>query len=257
MPDEVAYRVADKVFDLTKFNDVCIDIGCGAGHIAANLIKENVGVILQCDMSAELVQRSSGAADPEVPVMRVIADESMAPFSRCLSILRPDCPLIGAMLANETVHELRIALQLAETERLGGIGLHISPFVRADDIGTLMHRAGFGMITLDTDEVVVAYPHIFALLYDLQCMGESNAVRNRSLHIRRDVLIAADAIYRSMFARDDAPCPASFQLVSFIGWRPGPLMPKPAKRGSQQMSFKDIDKIIEGKIPLPTKQNPK
>lgn len=31
-------------------------------------------------MSAHLVQRSHGAADPEVPVIRVVADESMAPF---------------------------------------------------------------------------------------------------------------------------------------------------------------------------------
>ncbi|VDN93645.1 unnamed protein product [Brugia pahangi] len=279
--DEIAYRVADKVFDLTKFNDICIDIGCGSGHIATNLIKENVGVIIQCDMSAGLIRRSRGAADPEVPVLSVIADESMAPFreksadlvvsslsahwindlakwfSRCLSILRPDCPLIGAMLANETLYELRIALQLAEMERLGGIGLHISPFVRADDVGSLMSQAGFGMITLDTDELTVGYPNIFALLYDLQGMGESNALRNRSAHIRKDILIAADAIYRSMFSRDDAPCPATFQIVSFIGWRPGPLMPKPAKRGSQKASFKDISKFVEGKVSFPGDHNPK
>ncbi|EFO24811.1 methyltransferase [Loa loa] len=279
--DEIAYRVADKVFDLTKFNDVCIDIGCGSGHVAMNLIKENVGIIIQCDMSAGLIRRSERAADPEVPVLSVIADESMAPFreksadlvvsslsahwindltkwfSRCLSILRPDCPLIGAMLANETLHELRIALQLAEMERLGGIGLHISPFVRADDVGSLMSQAGFGMITLDTDELTVGYPNIFTLLYDLQVMSESNALRNRSTHVRKDILIAADAIYRSMFSRDDAPCPASFQIVSFIGWRPGPLMPKPAKRGSQQASFKDIGKIIEGKMPFPEEHSPK
>ncbi|VDM95996.1 unnamed protein product [Thelazia callipaeda] len=272
--NEIAYRVADKVFDLTKFNDVCIDIGCGSGHLAVNLIKENVGIIIQCDMSEGLVRRSNTAADPEIPVLNVIADESMAPFrnesadlivtslsahwvndlpkwfSRCLSILRPDCPLIGAMLANETLHELRIALQLAEMERLGGIGLHISPFVRPDDVGSLMSRVGFGMITLDTDEIVVGYPNIFSVLYDLQGMGESNALRNRATHIRRDILIAADAIYKSMFARNDVCCPASFQIVSFIGWRPGPLMPKPAKRGSQQVSFKDIDKIIESKLPL-------
>uniref|UniRef100_A0A1I8EEN5 Methyltransferase domain-containing protein n=1 Tax=Wuchereria bancrofti TaxID=6293 RepID=A0A1I8EEN5_WUCBA len=259
--DEIAYRVADKVFDLTKFNDICIDIGCGSGHIATNLIKENVGVIIQCDMSAGLIRRSRSAADPEVPVLSVIADESMAPFrekfSCCLSILRPDCPLIGAMLANETLYELRIALQLAEMERLGGIGLHISPFVRAEDIGSLMRQAGFGMITLDTDELTVGYPNIFALLYDLQGMGESNALRNRSAHIRRDILIAADAIYRSMFSRDDVPCPASFQIVSFIGWRPGPLMPKPAKRGSQQASFKDISKFVEGKVSFPEDHNSK
>lgn len=42
----------------------------------------------------------------------------------------------------------------------------------------------------------VGYPNIFALLYDLQGMGESNALRNRSAHVRKDILIAADAIYR-------------------------------------------------------------
>lgn len=275
--EEMAQRVADKVFDLTKFSDVCIDIGCGGGYIASNLIKENVAVILQCDMSAGLIKRSCGVVDAEVPVLSIVADESMAPFreqsadlivsslsahwindlakwfSRCLSILRPDCPLIGAVLANETLRELRVALQLAELERMGGIGLHISPFVRADDIGALMSRVGFGMITLDTDEITVGYPNIFALQYDLQTMGESNALRNRALHMRRDILIAADAIYKSMFACDNAPCPATFQIVSFIGWRPGPLMPKPAKRGSQQASFKDIGKIIEGKISRPSK----
>jgi hypothetical protein len=34
-------------------------------------------------------------------------------------------------------------------------------------------------------------------------------------------------------------------MISFIGWRPGPNMPKPAKRGSQNVSFKDVAKIIE------------
>ncbi|VDO52635.1 unnamed protein product [Onchocerca flexuosa] len=43
--DEIAYRVADKVFDLTKFNDICIDIGCGSGHIAMNLIKVILNLI--------------------------------------------------------------------------------------------------------------------------------------------------------------------------------------------------------------------
>lgn len=43
--DEIAYRVADKVFDLTKFNDVCIDIGCGNGHVAMNLIKVILNLI--------------------------------------------------------------------------------------------------------------------------------------------------------------------------------------------------------------------
>lgn len=42
--------------------------------------QENVGVIIQCDMSLGLIRRSRSAADPEVPVLSIVADESMAPF---------------------------------------------------------------------------------------------------------------------------------------------------------------------------------
>ncbi|KHJ92203.1 hypothetical protein OESDEN_07912 [Oesophagostomum dentatum] len=81
-------------------------------------------------------------------------------------------------------------------ERLGGMGSHISPFVKPHDIGSLLNRAGFDMITLDSDEVEVGYPSMFALMYDLQLMAESHCTLTRSPTIRRDVLLAAEAIYR-------------------------------------------------------------
>jgi len=262
----VAYRIADKVYDLTKFNEVVLDLGCGGGHIATNLIKENVGTLIQCDMSAKMMEISKPAGD-DIPTIRIICDEEFVPFRnesidliisslsahwindlpkwfhRCLRVLRPDGALIGALLAGDTLFELRCALQLAENERLGGLTAHISPFVQAQDIAALMNRAGFAMITLDTDEITVGYPNIFALLYDLQGMAETNAARHRTLKLRRDVLIAADAIYRAMYGHEDGKYAASFQMVSFIGWRPGPLLPKPAKRGSQQVSLKDLSKL--------------
>lgn len=85
-------------------------------------------------------------------------------------------------------------------------------------------------------------------------MGESNATRLRAHHLRRDILVAADTIYKAMFGGKDGAYPATFQVISFIGWRPGPKMPKPAKRGSQNVSFKDISKIASGEIPLPSSQ---
>lgn len=78
---------------------------------------------------------------------------------------------------------------------------------------------------------------MFALLYDLQLMGESNCTIRRSPTIRRDVLIASEAIYRAMYAKE-GKYPATFKVLSFIGWKPGENMPKPAKRGSQNVSFK-------------------
>uniref|UniRef100_A0A914DZJ7 Arginine-hydroxylase NDUFAF5, mitochondrial n=1 Tax=Acrobeloides nanus TaxID=290746 RepID=A0A914DZJ7_9BILA len=268
LKDEVGFRVADKVFDLTKFNEICLDLGCGAGHIGPHLIKENVGVLIQCDMSSEMVRRSKSAPENEFPTIRVIADEELVPFRkssidlivsslsahwindlpawfrRCISVLKPDGCMIGAMFAGDTLFELRVALQLAEMERLGGMGAHVSPFVTPQDIGSLMNRAGFDMITLDLDEIQVAYPNMFALMYDLQSMGESNATYKRSASLRKEILIAADCIYKQMYGKDDK-YPATFQFLSFIGWKPGPTMPKPAKRGSQNVSFKDLSKVIE------------
>ncbi|KAI1723959.1 ALG3 protein domain-containing protein [Ditylenchus destructor] len=266
--DEVGGRIADKVFDLTGYNEVCLDLGCGAGHIGPHLIKENVGTLMQCDMSEQMVRRSRGAPEDELPTLRVVADEELVPFRpesidliltslsahwindlpgwfrRCLTVLRPDGCMIGALFSGETLYEMRVSLQLAEMERLGGMGAHISPFVEPQDIAGLMTAAGFSMVTLDVDEIEVGYPNMFALMYDLQGMAESNANMKRSGNLKREVLIAADCIYKSMYAKEDK-YPATFQFISVIGWRPGPKMPKPAKRGSQSVSFKDVAKIVQ------------
>lgn len=62
----------------------------------------------------------------------------------------------------------RCSLQLAELERVGGISPHISPFVQVRDVGSLLSRAGFTMLTVDTDEIVVGYPSMFELIFDLK-----------------------------------------------------------------------------------------
>ncbi|PIO75065.1 ALG3 protein [Teladorsagia circumcincta] len=129
-------------------------------------------------------------------------------------------------------------------ERTGGVGLHVSPFIKPQDIGSLLNKAGFDLVTLDSDEIQVGYPNMMALMYDLQLMAESHCTFTRSRTIRKDVLLAADAIYKAMYEKDDR-YPATFRVISFIGWKPGPNMPKPAKRGSQNVSFKDLGKIVE------------
>ena len=49
--------------------------------------------------------------------------------------------------------------------------------------------------------VQVGYPNMFALLYDLQGMAESNAAAKRTPSLRREILLAADCIYRDMYGR--------------------------------------------------------
>ncbi len=46
MSEKCDFRVADKIYDLTQFNEVCLDIGCGAGHIAPHVFKVPFVILL-------------------------------------------------------------------------------------------------------------------------------------------------------------------------------------------------------------------
>jgi NADH dehydrogenase [ubiquinone] 1 alpha subcomplex assembly factor 5 len=160
-------------------------------------------------------------------------------------VLKPDCPFIGAMLGGDSLYELRGSLQLAEQERKGGISPHVSPLADVRDIGGLMQKAGFKMLTVDVDDIIVDYPDTFALMQDLQAMGENNAVLGREMGpISRDVLLANEAIYRALYGNEDGSIPATFRIIYMIGWHESADQAKPLPRGSADINLKDI---LEGK----------
>ena len=162
-------------------------------------------------------------------------------LSQINSVLKPDAPFIGAMLGGDTLFELRTSLQLSDLERKGGISPHVSPLADVRDVGGLLQKAGFKMLTVDVDDIIVDYPDTFALMQDLQAMGESNAILGREMGpIGRDVLLANDAIYRSLHGNEDGSIPATFRIIYMIGWREGENQPQPLARGSGQASLKEI-----------------
>ncbi|GJN84787.1 hypothetical protein PLIIFM63780_008351 [Purpureocillium lilacinum] len=162
-------------------------------------------------------------------------------LSQINNVLKPDSPFIGAMLGGDTLFELRTSLQLAEQERRGGISPHVSPLADVRDVGGLLQKAGFKMLTVDVDDIIVDYPDTFALMQDLQSMGENNAILGREMGpIRRDVLMANEAIYRELHGNPDGSIPATFRIIYMIGWREGENQPKPLARGSGELNLKDI-----------------
>lgn len=62
---------------------------------------------------------------------------------------------------------------------------------------------------------------MFELMFDLQGMGENNASLIRSVHINREVLQSAAAIYQQNYGDRDLEqgVPATFQVINFIGWK--------------------------------------
>jgi NADH dehydrogenase [ubiquinone] 1 alpha subcomplex assembly factor 5 len=158
------------------------------------------------------------------------------------SILKPDAPFLAAFFGGDTLFELRTSLQLAELEREGGMGVHVSPFADISDIGGLLNKAGFTLITVDVDDIVVSFPSVTALMQDLQAMGESNAAFARRPDLgalKRDVLLAAEGIYKELHGEEDG-LPATFRIIYVIGWKEGPNQRKPLPRGSAEVNLKDM-----------------
>ncbi|CAG2161764.1 unnamed protein product [Oppiella nova] len=271
LKDEIAYRVVDRVYDIKRHFPLVVDFGSQKGLIAKNLSNETYDTLICCDSSHKCLQRIEGLDGIET-ISVVIDEEEGLPFRdnsidlvisslsmhwindlpkafaqihRCL---KSDGVFIGAMFGGQTLFELRSSLQMAEQEREGGFGPHVSPFITAQDMGSLLTRSGYNLITVDTDEIKVNYPTIFELMYDLKGMAENNALVNRKSLLRRDSLLASAAIYQTLYGNTDGSIAATFQIFYFIGWKPDPSHRKPLERGSAQFSLKDIpnlDKILK------------
>ena len=134
---------------------------------------------------------------------------------------------------------------MADLERLGGVGVHVSPFVEVQDLGNLLNRCGFTMLTIDSDELKAAYPSPLELMRDLKGMAENNATWERRLNLRKDVLLAASAIYKQLYANDDGTLPATFQVFYWIGWKPSKSQPRPLNPQKSDVSLKDLYKLEE------------
>ncbi|KAH9927303.1 S-adenosyl-L-methionine-dependent methyltransferase [Fomitopsis serialis] len=263
--DEVADRMIERMLDIKRKFSSILDVGSGPGHFSKMLEPETTQKVVMLDSSKELLHRDPDTAF-EVEVERIHADEEnilgvVGPNSQeaivsCLSLhwvndlpgvlvqikeaLQPDGVFLAALFGGDTLFELRTALQLAEMEREGGISPHVSPMTDSRDMSNLLGRAGFTLLTVDVEEVKVAYPSIWELMDDLRDMGESNAVIGRRNYIHRDTLAAASAIYKELHGYENGTIPATFQVIYVIGWKPSPKQPTPLERGSGKTNLKEI-----------------
>ncbi|PPQ66744.1 hypothetical protein CVT26_009545 [Gymnopilus dilepis] len=267
--EEVANRMMERFLDIKRDFNAILDLGSGPGHLSKLLEKDKVQKSIMFDSSGNVddswcylyLSMNSVAtlyrdpdSDFEVEVERIHGDEenslayvepnSQEAILSCALVqiqkaLKPDGLFLGAMFGGDTLFELRTSLQLAEVEREGGISPHVSPMTDTRDISNLLGRAGFNMLTVDIDEVKVAYPSMWELMEDLQDMGENNAVIGRRNYLHRDTLAAASAIYKELHGSSDS-VPATFQIIYMIGWKPDPSQRKPLERGSGQVNLKDV-----------------
>jgi NADH dehydrogenase [ubiquinone] 1 alpha subcomplex assembly factor 5 len=202
----------------------------------ANLpFNQEVDIVREILPTSELLPYDANTFDAVLSSMSLHwINDLPSVLAQANNILKPDSPFMGVMLGGDTLFELRTALQLA------GVSTHTSPLADVRDIGGLLQKAGFNLLTVDVDDIVVDYPDMFSLMKDLQAMGESNAVLGREKGaIQRDVLLAAEGIYRELHGNEDGTLPATFRLIYMIGWKKSPDQAKPLERGTGMFSIKD------------------
>ncbi|MFA5900174.1 MAG: methyltransferase domain-containing protein [Hyphomicrobium sp.] len=270
MHDFLLARVADDLAERLHIMRGTFPLAAnvGAHHgLVSRRIKGVAGVerIIDVDACAALLSQSS--------FTRVVADEEALPFAdasldlvvSALSLqlvndlpgtliqirraLRPDGLLLAAMLGGASLKELREAWLAAEAEVSGGASPRVAPFADVRDMGGLLQRAGLALPVVDSETVVVTYPHPFALMRELKGMGASNMLAARRRRpVSRRLLTRAAEIYTERFGTADGRVPATFEILTLTAWAPDASQPKPLQPGSAQARLADALGVKEGKL---------
>ncbi|CCJ28789.1 unnamed protein product [Pneumocystis jirovecii] len=274
LKDEVATRLVERLMFIRKKFKTVLDLGSGSGHIVSCLFKtknkyeysflEKIERMIMADISDEILNRDDFSEIPGFLLEKVCIDKEIPSFpensmdvvitnlymhwinnlpgflKQIWRILVPDGVFLGSMVGGDSLFELRTSIQLAEQERKGGIGTRVSPMTDVQNIGSLLNEAEFKLITIDVEDIIIDYPDMISLMKDLQKMGENNAIITRPHVISRDVLFAAEAIYKELYGNSNGTLPCTFCIIYMIAWKPSLNQPLPLERGSGKINLKDV-----------------
>ena len=240
-----AQDATDRLGPILRDFPLAVDLaardGAFARRLAGSPAAAKVGALVECDLSARMLEDRGG--------MRVVADDERLPLAagsvdlavsllalhwandlpgvlaQVRRALRPDGLFLGAFLGGATLTELRQSLLAAEAELSGGAGPRVSPFADGPDAAALLQRAGFTQPVADVDRLTVRYAHPLALMRDLRAMGEMGALADRPRPLTRAVLARACEVYVERFGEADGRVPATFEIVTATGWAPSAKQP--------------------------------
>lgn len=151
-------------------------------------------------------------------------------------ILRPDGLFLGHMFGAGTLGALKAMLLEADADR---VTPHIHPQIDLRSAADLIVRAGFTLPVADQDTIAVRYGDWRSMVSDIRDAGVGNALAGPRNYLGKDV---ATRLEHAFAARADAQAKVteSFAHIYLSGWAPSENQPRPAKRGSGQVSLADI-----------------
>ena len=266
----VAQELVERLSVVKRSFGLAADIGTPGD--ALRLLIEAQGLAQTVIAVDPLADRLPGAK-----TLRVAADEEALPFAdasldlavsalglhvvndlpgtlaQIRRALKPDGLFLAALLAGDTLTELRQSFAAAEAEIDGGVSPRVAPFADVRDLGGLLQRAGLALPVADIDRLTVRYATPFDLMRDLRGMGATNAlVERRRVPLRRATLLRMADLYAERFSDRDGRLRATFDIVWLSGWAPHESQQQPLRPGSAKARLADALKTIE----LPAGEKP-
>ncbi len=148
-------------------------------------------------------------------------------------ILIPDGLMLAALLSAESFPSLKSVIMEAENDQ---VSAHIHPQIDVRTAGDLVARAGFTMPVADSDHLHLKYKGLPRLIADIRDAGGSNIMSRRVSAIRRDVYRRIRSLFQARSGHD-GKFAETVTILYLCAWAPHPDQPKPARRGSGQVSL--------------------
>jgi len=250
--------IVDRLSVIMREFPIVLNLGAHHGDLT-NRLKDlsTITDVFSLDSVFEMVEKNS--------TLGINGDEELLPFAaECLDLvvsslslqfvndlpgtllqirqcLKADGAFVAALLGGESLTELRHVFLMAEEELYGGASPRVAPFADVRDMGHLLQRAGFALPVTDRDVLKVRFNSATHLMKELQAMGASNVLSNRSrIHNSKALFKRVDELYAEYYSDDDGRVYASFELIYLMGWAPHPDQQKPLRPGSGAVNLKDV-----------------
>ena len=151
-------------------------------------------------------------------------------------LLRPDGLFLGHMFGAGTLGTLKAMLLEADADR---VTPHIHPQIDLRSAADLIVRAGFTLPVADQDMSAVRYGDWRSIVSDIRDAGLGNALAGPRSYLGKGIAARLDHAFASR-ADAQGKVTEGFVHISLSGWAPSENQPRPAKRGSGQVSLADI-----------------
>jgi len=150
--------------------------------------------------------------------------------------LVPDGLLVASIFGSGSLPCLKSVMMSADGD---AVRPHIHPQIDIRTMADLLVRTGYKLPVADRDTLKIRYSDLFKLVNDIRDMGLGNSLNQVVPHINKAALYKAFEKWDNLLESDNKVS-ETIELIHFNGWASSPDQPKPAKRGSANISLVEV-----------------